>query len=373
MKFEIESGVLAGLARTAGATLGGKNVAAWSNAFYLKADSENNELTIRSTNGEQSIQQKSHCNVEEDGEIMLDGKLFRDMACKMESGMCVLAEKNGKLNVKCGPSKASIALLDAKSFVFPASITPKVKIEVESGELLGALQTVRYAFCTDENRRTLCGAFVNVENGYVNVVGLDGFRMALYQLDEMLCDVEGEGKGIVPSRAVDTITGMLSKSEGRVTLAFDEKNVELTVGDVMLHSSLIAGEYIDYKKIIPTGSTTTIRFCVEEMKKAVDRVRVFSNGKQLMKMRITDEGTTISSNDEFGAATEALECDMQGESLNIAFNSAYFKTAVSSIAEENAVMKMAGGTRPATIVSAEGKKYMHMVLPVRVVAGEFDA
>ena len=51
MKFEIESGVLAGLARTAGATLGGKNVAAWSNAFYLKADSENDELTIRSTNG----------------------------------------------------------------------------------------------------------------------------------------------------------------------------------------------------------------------------------------------------------------------------------------------------------------------------------
>ena len=118
MKFEIESGVLAGLARTAGATLGGKNVAAWSNAFYLKADAENNELTIRSTNGEQSIQQKCHCKVEEDGEIMLDGKLFRDMACKMESGTCVLAEKNGKLNVKCGPSKASIALLDAKSFVF---------------------------------------------------------------------------------------------------------------------------------------------------------------------------------------------------------------------------------------------------------------
>ena len=111
MKFEIESGVLAGLARTAGATLGGKNVAAWSNAFYLKADAENNELTISSTNGEQSIQQKCHCKVEEDGEIMLDGKLFRDMACKMESGTCVLAEKNGYFSIRLSLPSPSIGTI----------------------------------------------------------------------------------------------------------------------------------------------------------------------------------------------------------------------------------------------------------------------
>lgn len=370
MKFEIESGVLAGLARTAGATLGGKNVAAWSNAFCLKSDSENNELTIRSTNGEQSIQQKCHCKVEEDGEIMLDGKLFRDMACKMESGTCKMEEKNGKLNVRCGPSKASMALLDSASFVFPAKVNPSMKIEVESGELLTALQSVRYAIGMDENRRTLCGAYFCVENGMVNVVGLDGFRMALYQLDGMACDVYGEGDGIIPTKTVDAIAGMLAKCEDRVLLSFDGKNVELEAGDAMLHSSLIAGDYIDYRKIIPTSSNTTIRFNVENMKKAIDRVRVFSNGKQLMKMRITEEGTTISSNDEFGAATEALECDMQGDVLNIAFNSAYFRTAVSAISEENAVMKMLNAVSPAVIVSADGRKYMHLVLPVRVVAGE---
>lgn len=366
MKIEIQAKDLNGLLKDVCKCMGSRIAAPWMKGVLLEA--KNGKLCGTATNGDQTIQKIVECDTQEPGSITLeDGKLFADMVAKL-SGACILeTSKDGKkANIKAKGSKTSMLLQGEGTFMKPEKFEPTIELNVSAHELCKALKGVQYAISKTDNRAALTGANVSFEKGNACVVGLDGFRLAVYQLNTLDVGNDLNTNMIIPFQTINSILGIFSGDE-EINIVSDGKKVGFSGDDVFVQAQLLAGAYPDYKRILPTHSTTKVKMNAREMREAVSRAMLMCGGSALLRFHLEGEQMTITSNSEIGNSEEHVECAVEGEAMDIAFNGRYLMEALSCVDVGTIMMKMTTNTQPAVLMSADGGDWLHIVLPVRTM------
>lgn len=361
MKITMAAGEFNGLVQAVESALDAKPNIGWMGGVLLEA--KDGKIHATATCGTITMRTSKDCEVYEDGAALIDGKMLCQFAAKLPEGIVTLEAQEGKnATIKCKGSKTTLSLLPHEDFAKPSSITPKVKLTVDAQKLRWILKGVQYAVAVSESRAVLTGVLLSAKGGRLIAVGLDGFRMAAYKSE---CEVDGAAELIVHMRGAKEILKMASKTTGNIELESDGNKIRVANGDTELIAALIAGEYINYKQILPSASKTIVRANVKDVYQAVERAMLMEDKNSLVRFEVANNQITIQGRGESGETIETVECNVQGDDIRAAFNGKYLKECLSVMEDEEILFAMNTPTTPVVVKPVDGDGYIHLVLPVR--------
>jgi len=87
----------------------------------------------------------------------------------------------------------------------------------------------------------------------------------------------------------------------------------------------------------------------------------------LVKLEMNEESIVITSNSQLGKVREEVTANMQGEQIQIAFNSRYIIDVLKNMEDDNVQIEMTSSVSPCVIKGKESESYKYLVLPVRLI------
>lgn len=336
-------------------------------AAGIQIDAEaDGTVWLTATNGRYEARQKVNGNVTEEGRTLLDGKRLVQMFSSM-SGETVTIEAGGGKPVTLKSRGARFTTPEiAGEMPQKQDVNKEIAAtaEISAGELKQSLENVKYAISTDETRMVLTGVLMQIRGGNVTFVALDGFRMGVSRKE---AETSNEMDIIIPAGTVAQIIALCSETEASVFMETDGKTLHVVADNAEITSTLLSGEYMDYRSVIPKDSKTSIRFDRWTFVEALKRAIISSSKSNLMKVMIRDGEIEIRANDAVSTFNEIIPCQKTGEDVETAYNVRYAMDVLSAIHTDDVQLDMSGMTRPGLLKPVDGGKELHVLLPVRVV------
>lgn len=336
---------------------------------HISAD--NNRVTLTCSDGSLTIEYTNTAAVQENGQAVLPGRIFNEMIRKMPQGdvKITVSDMHSAL-IRCMKNRSSLAIMNAAEYPEVSFKAAGTCVKIQQNKLKDMISHVVFAVATDESRQILTGSLLEVSRSEARLVALDGFRLSmqkLYQPFEL-----GENremvKAVIPGKVLTELARILPDDDAFCTMMIDNGRLQCSFGNIRLSASLLSGEYIDYRRIIPTEFKTEVKVNRTEVQDAIERASLMAReGKNnLIKMSFRNEILKISSNAEMGNVEEEMEANLHGDSIDIAFNSRYIMDVIRNVTDEELCMKLNTSVSPCVIVPQDGDEFLYLILPVRV-------
>lgn len=331
-------------------------------------EANDNGVTMTCTDERMTIVTKVNAVVKEYGKGVIPGKLFNEVVKNLSgSEINIRMNDNHSFTVRGFNSRTNIAGQDADLFPSIPGIKADYKISISQLALKDMVAKTEFAVAAEDMREALTGNLFEVNNGEINMVGLDGFRMAIRRIQTASTAMDN-CSAIVPGNVFRNVAKLLSDSENDyVYFSIGGNKLHLQFGDTDVYTVLISGDYIQYKALIPKEFKTQVEVNVEQFKKAIDRASLIARQGQnnLLIFRIANGEMSIESKSEIGDVLEKMEVVQTGNDLNIAFNVKYLIDTVKSIDADAMTISANTAATPVIITPVGDGNYIHLVLPVR--------
>ncbi|QSX07582.1 DNA polymerase III subunit beta [Alkalibacter rhizosphaerae] len=333
-------------------------------------EASNEAITLLGTDMELGIKTRLEGTVKEEGSIVLSAKLISEIARKLPDGN-VYFEKNNKNAVKitCNQSKFNVQGEAGEDFPKMPEVRGSEAIQIPRELFRSLIKETIFCVAKSENIPVLTGELLELENGEMKLVALDGYRLALRKgkINQGLSIKE-----IIPERTMMELYRLLSMKEEDLFVSTTKNQALFTIGETSMVSNLLQGEYINYKQIIPENATTKVKANTLELLASCERASLMArDGKNnLIKMHFNQGGLDIQSNSDMGDLNENLPVEMNGEPLKIAFNCNYFIDALKAISEEEVMLEFTTAVSPCVIRPVDGDYFIYLILPVRYIEHE---
>lgn len=333
-------------------------------------EAENDKIKLTATDLEISIETFVEANVESPGKIVLNSKIFGDIVKKLPNDIIDFTVKDNGVNIKCQNVEFNI-------IGNPGEDYPNLPITVEENSFkIGkdlfkqAIRQTVFATTQDETRPSLTGVLVEMEDGFITFVSLDGYRLALRKIKT---DYVLDKKIIIPGRTLNELNKILDDSEDDLSILISQGQVIFNIGDTLMYSKLLEGAFFNYRDIMRSEHNTSIKVNRSGFQNALERASLLAKEEKanLIKLSIQDGEVVIKSNSEMGDVYEEVPAKCKGEDLNIAFNSRYILEGIKIINSNDIVLNFVGSLNPCIINGADDDNYTYLVLPVRLAHDDF--
>ena len=309
------------------------------------------------------------CEVEKTGAGVIPGKLFIEIVRKLQENANVELRMNDRFLFTITSGASVINLAGQDSALYPVFQAPSQSNEITLPQSLlrEMILKTEFAIASDDAREVLTGALLEIQGGEATMVALDGFRMAYKR--EKCSDVLDRVCAIVPGRAVGDLGKLLAGGdEDFATLAFENGRMEVHLDKTDIYIALIAGQFIDYRRIVPTSFRLRAVARSEALRQSIERAALLAREgtNNLIRFFLHDGVLEIDSSSPMGDAHEEMElAQMDGQEMKIAFNVRYMQDVMRTIDAEEVEMHFTDSLSPCVISPADDEDYVHLVLPVR--------
>jgi DNA polymerase-3 subunit beta len=328
-------------------------------------------LFLTCTDGNLTIKSQVNAQIVQEGQVVLPGRLFTELMRKLP-GREVDISVNEKMaaSIRCMNSRATLSGMSPVDFPPIKPIEEGNSISLPQKNLKEMISKVIFAIATDESRQILTGCLLEVTQDEARLVGLDGFRLAMQRIHGNFLLPKGKDvmEAIIPGRVLGELGKILSDEDKPAMFTIDRTHLKVAFGKTELTTVLLAGEYINYKQILPGDWQTRVQTKRETLANAIERASLMAReGKNnLIRMHIDGNTMIITSNAELGDVLEEQEILLDGKSLDIAFNARYISDVIKNISDEELSLRFNSNVSPCVICPPEGDQYIYLVLPVRV-------
>ena len=368
MKFEIKQKDLLGAINIANRAVSKSTNIQIHELIYFSADKDG--LSLTSFDGEISIKTYAKANIIEEGVMAVKADLISNIIRKLPDELVRIELENGKINIKC--KRSNFNLISFEYFEKEEIKNPDSKaIQIDNDKLKRSINQTEFATSLDETKLALTGILFELREGTLNMVALDGYRVALKKLAlDYPADFENT-EYIIPKRSLLEWSRIVS-DDSKTSLYKNDNDLMFVSESTTMLCKVIDKNYIDYRNIINDISETSIVIEKRELTSALDRAQVLSDPGRanLIRVSIEDGVMTIMSNSEIGDVKEVIEVDQEGEGLDIAFNAKYMQDGVKACDSEKIKLNFKSSLNPCLIYptnsSHEGEDYTYLVLPVRL-------
>ncbi len=329
-------------------------------------------LYLTCTDGEMTIRTRVNATISEPGVALMPAKLFGELLRKLSGEIDISVDNRFRAQITAPGSNTGMAGSEASEFPdVPEVRDREFTIELPQTSLRDAVGRIMFAVSTDETRRILTGILMEAFPDELRFVGLDGFRLALQRVKGAFSVPEDKKSvsAVVPGRILGEFARMLGESEEPVRIVWGKNRFMLSFGDTCCYTSLLTGEFINYKQILPTSWKSDVKLRRDDFIDAIERASLMAReGKNnLLRLSLTGTEMTITANAERGSALEKIPVSYSEESFKIAFNARYLYDVIRNVYTEEMCMRFNSSVSPCTIAPVEGDAYTYLVLPVRVL------
>jgi DNA polymerase-3 subunit beta len=334
-------------------------------------ESDDDAVSIYATDLEVGLSCRFSAVIGRSGAITAPAKKLADIVRLLpeESEVSVEVLENNYLRINCG--KIEYKLVGAPKADYPSvpRFDFKDGIEVPAQLLRSMIGRTLYAITTEETRYALNGAQMVLGEGFVRMVATDAHRLSFTQYP--FEGYQGEPSEIlIPRKTVAELRSLIDDRLDSVILGHTESHLFFKVGERILDSRKLEGQFPNYEKVIPSGNDKLVTINRAALNDAINRVALLSHEtSRAVRFRISPGAILVSSsNPEMGEAKEELEVQYEGEELSIGFNAKYLLDFIQSLTSEAIIIELkdqagAGLMRPA---DGEEGEYKHVIMPMRI-------
>lgn len=330
---------------------------------------ENEDLILSASDLEISIEKKIKVKGQVNGSIVVSAKLFADIIRKMPPGnLTISLNEKDQLKIETSFSEFNIGGQDSDDFPNIALLeNMDNKFSIDKNLFKDMIRKTAFCASLEESKGIIVGVLIEREKESLNMVSLDGFRMAVLR---NTVNNEKEEMIIIPAKVLLEIGKILSEEdrEEEVEIVIDSKRVLIIINETKVVARLLEGDFIKYKDILPKEKKTKILINKYLLQDSIERASLLSReGKNnLVKFSIDEEKLTITSRSEEGNVKEEIGIEKIGDNLEIGFNHKYILDVLKAVDEEELVFEFNTPTSPCIIKKTDGKYFEYLILPVRI-------
>ena len=314
--------------------------------------------------------------VEVEGSVAVPARLLSEFVNSLPA-QAIDIEKTSEpigVNVKCARFEANISGTSGEDFPPIPTVEDGVAVKIDPGVLREAISRVSFAAATEASRPVLTGVKTEIRGDEFKVAAADGFRLAVYSAK--LAEAPAEDIDfLMPASVMNEIGRLLGSEEAAVELTVTPSSNQALcrVGDVEIVTSLIAGNFPEYGKLIPQSYKTRVVLSSDDFLRATRTAAVFARddshvirlqmagGEQDAPGCLTVSARAVEVGDNQGRLDVAVE----GDDARIAINSKYLIDVLEAIGGDVAI-EITSATSPGVLRPAESDDYVHVVMPMFV-------
>ncbi|PKM73468.1 MAG: DNA polymerase III subunit beta [Firmicutes bacterium HGW-Firmicutes-16] len=310
-------------------------------------------------------------DVAEPGSVIISARLFDNIIRSLPDDIVTVStDDNNLTRITCGNADFSIMGLYSESYPELPSVEHQKAVSIPQKTMKEMIDQTIFAVSDNEARPVYTGALFEIESGKLTVVAVDGYRLALRRETPESSDMN-DCSFIAPGTALTDLVKICSDADETVKIVVGSKHISFSVGNCVLITRRLEGEFLDYKKAIPKDFTYTIKAERTKVLKAVDRVSLIIDDRVKNPLRCIFGRNKLSLHcvTAIGKGEDICEYEGDGEGLEIGFNNRYLQDALKAAPAEKIEIGLNSGSTPCVIVPEGGSdKFLYMILPVRLKA-----
>ncbi|MBO4836700.1 MAG: DNA polymerase III subunit beta [Clostridia bacterium] len=329
-------------------------------------------IWLTCTDGEMTIRTHVNATVVEEGVVLLPARLFGDLLRKLDGEVDIRIDQNFRAEISSQGSNTHMVGLEASEFPdVPEVMDPQFRVEIPQNKLKDAIGRVMFAVSADETRRILTGVLMEIMDNEIRLVGLDGFRLALQRISQKTDIPDGKESvsAIIPGRMLGEFSRMMGDDESAASVVCGKSRFSISFGETNCYSTLLSGEFINYKQILPKAWKSEVLLRRDDFISAIDRASLIAReGKtNLVRLSLTQNQMTITANADMGSVKEEIPVSYTDHEFKIAFNARYLYDVIRNVFTDEMCMRFNSNVSPCIIAPPEGDMFTYLVLPVRVM------
>ncbi|MGA0845973.1 MAG: DNA polymerase III subunit beta [Luteolibacter sp.] len=326
---------------------------------------KDDRLQFTTTDLDVGITGSVEAQVEKEGATTLPARrLFSIIKELPSSEVEVSVDSKNHASIRSGPSFFKIIGLGVAEFPPLPDFTSAKEFKIAQSILRDGLKKTSYAISNDETRYVLNGIFTSFRDGKLTLVATDGRRLAMVDSD-LEFPASHETDVIVPTKAIQELQRLLGEN-GELTVKLTDNQVSFSIGDTLLCSKLIDGNYPNYRQVIPDQSNERVIIPREALLETVRRVSLLTSEKSnSVKLVFSRNRIEVTANSpDVGEAQESLDVSYEGPDMQIAFNPEFLMAPLRALESPDVFLDLIDEMSPG-VLRIEGA-FLYVLMPMRV-------
>jgi DNA polymerase-3 subunit beta len=331
----------------------------------IQLRAEAGRLHLAATDMELSLRASLDCGVDDEGEVVVPGRLLLDIARSLPADDVVIEHRPDEAAVTVTSGSANYRLHTYASEDFPR--LPDVEATslhaIDRDALIETVVRVGRSASRDESRPVLTGILVRFEPGKIVMAATDSYRLAVKetQVTGSLPELEA----IIPARALQELARIGSGAD-EIQLGLQENHVVFGADGAWLTTRRIDGQFPNYRQLLPEQFEHELELPREELLEVVRRVSLMAQRNSPLRLRFADGELTVSAvTQDVGEARESLPAAYAADAMEIGFNADFLRDGLESVVTDSVRLKLISPLRPA-VLEGEGDDYTYLIMPIRL-------
>ena len=307
--------------------------------------------------------------VSEEGVCDIPARFLSDLVRRLPDGMVSIeCGERQNIAISCGEIDFKVVGYQPEEFPELERFEEINRISVPENILKSMIGQTIFAVAATETRPIYTGILFEIRDGELNLVAVDGYRLA--KRSQKTEGQYGEDCSfVIPGTTLSGVEKICSADqEEPVVISLGEKHASFSIGKTVILTRMLEGEFMNYRKSVPQSFRYELLVDREEMMQVVDRQALAIRDKQNSPiiMIINDGSMDFYCNTSFARAVDRCFCEGNGEGLKIGFNDRYLLDALKAAEGDKIRLSLNSPSNPMIIQAAENSNYLYMVLPVRL-------
>ncbi len=330
-----------------------------------------NEIKLTTYDLELGIEYKMECDVQEQGSIVVNATMFTEIIRKLpDSEINISLNENNLLTIDCEGALYKLATMNPDEFPELPKIEVENSVTLEQSALKNMIRKTIFAVSQEETRPIFTGCLFEINNNKLNIVAIDGFRLALRTINIPV--PVNDFKAVIPAKTLNEVNKILTDSFDSIKIGVSKNQAVFEMENCKVVTRILDGEFLNYSTVIPTTWQTRIRVERESLLNSFERISLIASSsiekekKYPVKVTVDIGKLTISCTNQTGDAKEEVFISTEGQNLEVGFNPRYFLDSLKAIDENEVYIEFGSNVSPCLIKSIENNDYVYMILPIRL-------
>jgi DNA polymerase III subunit beta len=328
------------------------------------------EVRMLATDLEVGLRTRCEASVSRAGSLTLPAKKFFEIVRALPDTDVRIEQQNSTVTVAADRFDSKMQTLPREDFPTVPEAGGTATATLPGKVFREMVARTQFAITSEDTRYFLNGAQLVLTPASMTLVATDGHRLALVTVPR---EAEGteELKVILPKKTLMELSRLLGDGDEAIRYEQGENHLFFHVGDRLLISRKIDGQFPAYERVIPKGNDKRIEFERDRVTSAIKRVALLSNERSRAVKLLIDGGKVevTSSSPEFGEAKEQLNVEYSGPALQICFNAQYVLDFLSVVETDAIALELKDEVSQALMRPVNppaGHDYTYVIMPMRI-------
>ncbi|HEY6976800.1 MAG TPA: DNA polymerase III subunit beta [Chitinophagaceae bacterium] len=332
-------------------------------------DIQDKKLSISATDLETVMRVQMDVESKANGKVCIPSKILIDSLKNIsDQPLTFNIDKNYAIEITSDNGKYKVMGENPDNFPKEPVADDVNSFTMSSSALVTAINNTLFAVSNDDLRPAMTGVFFELNTGSIQFVATDAHRLVRYKRTDVSCPETNSF--IVPKKPLNLLKNVLPNNEDEIKISYNSNHFFVTHDSTQLICRLIDARFPDYKVVIPMDNPYKLVVNRTDFQSALRRVSVFSN-KSTNQVALSINGSelqlTAQDVDFSFEGNERMNCQYDGNDLQIAFNAKFLIEMLGAADSEEVKVELSTPTKAGIVKPTEqtdGEDLLMLVMPL---------